>query len=56
MLKNILNFEGAQKLTKNEQKSINGGNGIMTCAIHGVCGSFGGHCVEEKCQKKDHTL
>ena len=25
MLKNILNLEGAQKLTKNEQKSINGG-------------------------------
>jgi hypothetical protein len=24
MLKNILNLEGAQKLTKNEQKSING--------------------------------
>jgi len=26
MLKNILNLDGAQKLTKNEQKSINGGN------------------------------
>jgi hypothetical protein len=25
MLKNILNLEGAQKLTKNEQKKINGG-------------------------------
>jgi hypothetical protein len=25
MLKNILSLEGAQKLTKNEQKSINGG-------------------------------
>jgi hypothetical protein len=25
MLKNILKLEGAQKLTKNEQKSINGG-------------------------------
>jgi hypothetical protein len=26
MLKNILKLEGAQKLTKGEQKSINGGN------------------------------
>jgi hypothetical protein len=26
MLKNILKLEGAQKLTKNEQKSIKGGN------------------------------
>jgi hypothetical protein len=26
MLKNILKLDGAQKLTKNEQKSINGGN------------------------------
>ena len=25
MLKNILNLEGAQKLSNNEQKSINGG-------------------------------
>jgi hypothetical protein len=25
MLKNILKLEGAQKLTKNEQKNINGG-------------------------------
>ena len=25
MLKNILNLEGAQKLTKNEQKNISGG-------------------------------
>jgi hypothetical protein len=27
MLKNILKLEGAQKLTKNEQKNINGGIG-----------------------------
>ena len=26
MLKNILNLEGAQQLTKSEQKTINGGN------------------------------
>jgi hypothetical protein len=33
MLKNILNLEGAQKLTKNEQKSINGGR-IACDATH----------------------
>lgn len=33
MLKNILNLEGAQKLSRNEQKSINGkGDGaILAC-------------------------
>jgi hypothetical protein len=29
MLKNILKLEGAQKLTKKEQKSINGGFGCI---------------------------
>ncbi len=33
MLKNILKLEGAQKLTKNEQKSINGG--LTTCLERG---------------------
>jgi hypothetical protein len=31
MLKNILNLEGAQKLTKNAQKSINGGRMPELC-------------------------
>ena len=31
MLKNILKLEGAQKLTKNEQKSINGGRVPLCC-------------------------
>jgi hypothetical protein len=31
MLKNILNLEGAQKLTKNEQKSIWGGDMPPSC-------------------------
>jgi hypothetical protein len=31
MLKNILKLEGAQKLSKNEQKSINGGYVAKTC-------------------------
>jgi hypothetical protein len=34
MLKNILKLEGAQELTKNEQKSINGG--LNTC-FEGGC-------------------
>jgi hypothetical protein len=32
MLKNILNLEGAQKLSQNEQKAINGGIG-QNCKI-----------------------
>ena len=35
MLKNILNLEGAQKLTRNEQKSINGG---VACSTDASCG------------------
>jgi hypothetical protein len=31
MLKNILNLKGAQKLTKNEQKSIRGGDTPPNC-------------------------
>jgi hypothetical protein len=49
MLKNILNLEGAQKLTKNEQKSIKGANapggaawgrcpkGYQQCEAWGAC-------------------
>jgi hypothetical protein len=36
MLKNILKLEGAQKLSKNEQKSINGG----WIPVEGECNSF----------------
>lgn len=36
MLKNILNFEGAQQLTNNEQKSINGGL-IYACNVDSDC-------------------
>ena len=40
MLKNILNLEGAQKLTKNEQKSINGGKSyVPACAEGGFLSS-----------------
>lgn len=34
MLKNILNLEGAQKLTQNEQKSIKGG--ITRCMVDAI--------------------
>lgn len=41
MLKNILNLDGAQQLTKNEQKSINGGI-ILPCVDSGkVCTDIG---------------
>jgi hypothetical protein len=33
MLKNILELEGAQKLTKNEQKSIKGGAAGRLCPV-----------------------
>jgi hypothetical protein len=40
MLKNILKLEGAQKLTRNEQKSINGGGCVILC-----CPDTGCSCV-----------
>ncbi|CAM2826636.1 hypothetical protein [Flavobacterium frigoris] len=52
MLKNILNLEGAQKLTKNEQKKINGGYveaepcPWMQCRnAFGRCTTFQDKCV-----------
>ena len=36
MLKNILELEGAQKLTSNEQKNINGGV-IYACKVDSDC-------------------
>jgi hypothetical protein len=35
MLKEILKLKGAQKLTNNEQKSINGGDTGVTCGPQG---------------------
>lgn len=40
MLKNILNLEGAQKLTKNEQKSIKGGVFRECICPDGTSGGF----------------
>jgi hypothetical protein len=49
MLKNILKFEGAQKLTKNEQKSINGGIAPLCClewnAKTRVCSAWDQACL-----------
>ena len=55
MLKNILNLEGAQQLSKNEQSYINGGG--TDCGtrpgVHcsdgyccGSCGGFGNTCIK----------
>jgi hypothetical protein len=46
MLKNILNLKGAQKLTKNEQKSINGGR--MACDATHLCPA-GQCCISKTC-------
>lgn len=46
MLKNILNLEGAQKLTKKEQKSINGGR--MFCDETRLCPT-GQCCISRTC-------
>jgi hypothetical protein len=52
MLKNILNLEGAQKLTKNEQKSINGGAPVYCqrsqCDTNQACSS-GAYCEQKIC-------
>jgi hypothetical protein len=48
MLKNILKLEGAQKLTKNEQKTIQGGK--ILCKVNGVCTQYGIQCAELACR------
>jgi len=43
MLKNILKLKGTQELTKQDQKSINGGVfGPGGCYSPNICGSAGG--------------
>lgn len=50
MLKNILNLEGAQQLTKKEQKTINGGavpcivvtpTEVRGCQLPEICTKYG---------------
>ena len=48
MLKNILKLEGAQKLTKSEQKTIQGGR--ILCKVNGVCTQYGFQCAEVDCR------
>jgi hypothetical protein len=49
MLKNILKLSGAQKLTKGEQKSINGGKVPLCCLVWNpitrVCSSWDQACL-----------
>lgn len=40
MKKSISNIKGIQKLTTNEQKTINGAAGVRNCRV--VCGVTGG--------------
>ena len=49
MLKNILNLEGAQKLSNNEQKSINGGR-KQCVGPDGLCKEYGLQCAEFICR------
>jgi hypothetical protein len=50
MLKNILKLEGAQKLSKNEQKSISGG--IPYCAL----GCFRNPDLSQSCEAQGYDL
>ena len=49
MLKNILKLDGAQQLSKNEQKEISGGRPII-CMINGVCTRYSSACMESACK------
>lgn len=52
MLKNILNLDGALQLSKNEQKSINGGKigcretTNTSCPSGYCCSATGGYCIK----------
>ena len=50
MLKNILKLEGAQKLTKAVQKSVQGGKKQCRDAFTGQCKEIGKQCAESDCQ------
>lgn len=43
MLKSILNLEGVQELTKNEQRNLSGGRGLIT-QCNADCGFVGQVC------------
>ena len=49
MLKNILKLEGAQKLTKNEQKSINGGIKVQPANCACFCYNSNNQKVDAYC-------
>ena len=55
MLKNILNLEGAQQLSKNEQNEINGGKTPNWCVgqPNGTkCGGAGYYCRNGVCSNE----
>lgn len=49
MFNNILNMEGVEKLTKNEQKELNGGLGPIGCS-----GNCTGKPSGSRCYYDDH--
>ena len=58
MLKNILNLDGAQQLSKNEQKEIIGGLKIYRsrCEIEGIVCPEGTYCVDTQYGPKCTSL
>lgn len=48
MLKNILNLDGAQVLSNEQKKAINGGR--IQCIVNGVCTQYGIQCAELACR------
>lgn len=50
MLKNILNLDGAQELSNEQKKVINGG--LKRCKTAGgdICLEYGIHCAEAACK------
>jgi len=51
-MKNLLNVNGAQQLSKSEQQSINGGKNPTWCATQAdytPCGGPGAECCNGEC-------
>lgn len=56
MLKSILNLSGAQQLSRNEQKSIAGGDYHLRCDSHDVCEPYGAQCICGVCKPMGEHL
>ena len=46
-MKKLMNLKEVKKMSKNQQRSINGGR--MKCYVNGSCISFGPQCAELIC-------